>query len=54
VIYRGDRRARSYGDHWAVTMAHDDVRNVLRCGAPVNGVHADDGRLATSPVRTDE
>jgi hypothetical protein len=55
VIYRGDRKARSYGGHWAVTMAHDDARNVLRRGAPtVNGVHAGDGHSATSPVRTDE
>ena len=55
VINRGDRRARSYGGHWAVTTAHDDAINVLRHGAPtVNGEHAGDGRSATSPVRTDE
>jgi diphthamide biosynthesis methyltransferase len=55
AIYRGDRRAMSYGSHRIVTTAHDDVINVLRRGTPmVNGVHAGDGRSATSPVRTDE
>jgi hypothetical protein len=55
TIYHGDRRARSYDGHWAVTMAHDDAINVLRRGAPtVNGVHAGDGRSATSPARADE
>jgi hypothetical protein len=55
AIYHGDRRAMSYGGYWAVTMAHDDAINVLRRGAPmVNGVHAGDGRSATSLVRTDE
>jgi hypothetical protein len=55
VIYRGDHRAMSYGGHWAVTTAHDDAINVLRRGATtVNGVHAGDGRSATSPARVDE
>jgi hypothetical protein len=55
VIYRGDHRAMSYGDHWAVTTARDDAINVLRRGATmVNGVHAGDGRSATSPARVHE
>jgi hypothetical protein len=40
---------------WAVTMARDDTINVLRRGATmVNGVHAGDGRSATSPARVNE
>jgi hypothetical protein len=36
-------------------MARDDAINVLRRGATtVSGVHAGDGRSATSPARVDE
>jgi hypothetical protein len=38
-----------------VTTAHTDAISVLRCGVlTVNGEHAGDSRLATSPVCIDE
>jgi hypothetical protein len=52
VVCRGDHWAMSYGGHWAVTMACDDVVNGLRRGATaVNGAYSGDGRSATSPAQ---